>query len=226
MKKKLFLKGLVALSLTVMALVNFVFIVSAEVGPKIDENQSAIIKAAYLRYIAKFTTWPAQRFENEGSPIVICIVGEDPYGVRQNLLEITHMKELLAEGRLPEIRRLTYIPPSKGKSENPEKARDHITFIKNLRACHMLFLTSSKEGQWSELRRIIDDFPIMMVSEIEGFSTSGGMIEFVVAHRKGSLGDKGIDIHINLEATEKAMLQISSKLLRIKQGVKIVKYPK
>jgi hypothetical protein len=226
MKKESFLIGKICSPFIALALIIYFSVASAEAKSKIDESKAAVIKAAYLRYVADFSVWPAQSFEDKESPITICIMGKDPYRVGKILQKVTIRKKLLAQGRPLVISKLTYIPPPKGGVKNPDKTGDYLLFKRNLQNCNILFLTRSEKDRLDNLHQIINNFPVMLVSEINGFSSAGGMIEFVIAARKESLGNKGIDLYINLEAVQKARLRISSKLLRIKKGVKIVKYPK
>ena len=49
------------------------------------------VKAAFLLNIAKYTDWPAQAFSGPNAPIVIAILGDDPFGV---------MLDRLVQGRV------------------------------------------------------------------------------------------------------------------------------
>ena len=53
--------------------------------------------------------------------------------------------------------------------------------------------------------------PIVTVGEIEGFSKSAGMIEFVIDRHHSR-----VNMHIDLEAVQGAKLQLSSSLLKLK----------
>lgn len=221
-----FLTGNVCSPLIAIALIIYFSVASAEVKREIDEFKAATIKAAYLRYIAEFTIWPLSIFKNKKSPIVTCIMGEDPYGMGKNLRKTITSGRLTAQGRPLMIRTLKYKSSSKGTQENLDNAREYKVFTQNIQNCHLMFLTRSEKERWEELRPIIKEYPIVVVSEMKGFSTSGGMIEFVIADLSRAQSNRVINLHINLEAVQEAKLRLSSKLLRIKQGVKIVKYPK
>ena len=51
------------------------------------------VKAAFLLNIAKFVQWPDNSFESRQSPLLLCIVGDDPFGpaldnlVRDNVID-------------------------------------------------------------------------------------------------------------------------------------------
>src|ERR1700683_5518224 len=38
------------------------------------------VKLAFLYNFTKFVEWPAQSYRGPGAPLVICIVGDDPFG--------------------------------------------------------------------------------------------------------------------------------------------------
>ncbi len=54
--------------------------VAANATQEIDEVTAAKVKAAYLYNFARFVKWPGDAFEDEQAPIVIGVVGRDPFG--------------------------------------------------------------------------------------------------------------------------------------------------
>jgi hypothetical protein len=44
------------------------------------EVSDAAVKAAFLPRFARYVTWPAGAQPGGGQPIVICVIGEDPFG--------------------------------------------------------------------------------------------------------------------------------------------------
>lgn len=47
-----------------------------------DREQEYKVKAAYLFHFISYTTWPRSSFERRDSPIVVMVVGGDPFGKR------------------------------------------------------------------------------------------------------------------------------------------------
>jgi hypothetical protein len=45
-----------------------------------DGSVEFAVKAAYLYKFGEFVEWPAAAFESDASPVVLCIVGDDPFG--------------------------------------------------------------------------------------------------------------------------------------------------
>lgn len=66
-------------------------LVAAPFGAPLGSNRKPTeleVKAAFLLNFAHFTKWPATALKNKGSPFLITIVGEDPFGpVLDNLME-------------------------------------------------------------------------------------------------------------------------------------------
>lgn len=176
----------------------------------VDRVKAGRVKAAYLRYIAEFTTWPLEAFGGEDAPIVLGIMGEDPHGVFSILEGAIERKGLRAQSRPIVLRRL------------PES--DPAALEAALYRCHLLFLSRSEGDadteQWAGLHAMLGERPIVTIGEIPGFSQAAGMIEFVI-----DSASSRVTMHIDLDAVTRARLRLSSRLLGLKQGVKIVRTP-
>jgi hypothetical protein len=194
------------LSLGIVLLAN-----PGRLGAQGTKHEPAAIAAAYLRYIAEFTTWPATSFPDPEAPLVIAVMGDDASGVARIIRRAIEEKGLSAQSRRIELRQLA--PPEEG-AEAVDRLRA------GLRAAHLLFLSRSEQGRWNSLRPLVAPLPIVTVSEIDGFAGAEGMIEFVVDPDQNR-----VVMHIDLDAVRKAGLRLSSRLLGLKQGVKIVRRP-
>ena len=73
------------------------------------------------------------------------------------------------------------------------------------RECHLLFISRARLAQVEETLARLKKAPVLTVSEIDLFAQRGGMINFVRHER-------AFRFEINLEASERAGLRISSKL--------------
>ena len=82
-----------------------------------------------------------------------------------------------------------------------------------LEKCQILFISASEKQNISEILRIVQKKPILTVGEMQGFAQSGGIINLVTIGRKVSL-------EINLDASQRSGLKISSQLLKLATIIK------
>jgi hypothetical protein len=116
---------------------------------QIDEYQ---VKAAFLFNFAKFVEWPAKSFPKPSDPIVICIVGQNPFG--------DHLKQAIQgkvwEGRTFAIVQIADLPPNS--------------------RCQILFVNSSERQRFRSIAGSLKGSPILTVGETPGFIDDGGII--------------------------------------------------
>jgi hypothetical protein len=77
----------------------------------------------------------------------------------------------------------------------------------------MVFISVSEKARLREILEGVKEKNILTVSDIEGFSRLGGMIELV-------LDDERVRFEVNLDATTKAGLELSSELLKVARAVR------
>lgn len=77
----------------------------------------------------------------------------------------------------------------------------------DLARCHVLFLTRRSRGSFKNILRSIADKKILSVSDIAGFAPNGGQIGLFKA-------DDQMRFAINVEATQRSGLRMSSQLLK------------
>jgi hypothetical protein len=123
-----------------------------------EEGLEYQVKAAFLLNFTKFIVWPASAFDDRGSPLRICVLGDDPFGgsLRQIVEgEIVNRRKLVTE----RIRR----PPQP-------------------RFCQVLFISRDEE---LALGDVPDVGPgVLTVGESDRFLRHGGMIAFTVVDRR------------------------------------------
>ena len=119
-----------------------------------------LIKAGFIYNFANLVQWPANAFAQPDSPIVIGILGEDPFG--------TVLDRVLAgkrvNGRVFLVKRL--------KS------------VVDLKECHILFVSSSEIAHLAEAIHFAKGMPILTIGEIPGFAKRGGIINLVLEDNK------------------------------------------
>jgi hypothetical protein len=119
-----------------------------------------LIKAGFIYNFANLVQWPANAFTQPDSPIVIGILGEDPFG--------TVLDRVLAgkkvNGRVFLVKRL--------KS------------VSDLKECHIVFVSSSEMAHLAEAIHLVKGMPILTIGEIPGFAKRGGIINLFLEDNK------------------------------------------
>jgi uncharacterized protein DUF4154 len=118
---------------------------------QIDEHQ---VKARFLCNFARYVEWPSESFKTLNDPIVICILGNDPFGTA--LDQAVNGNQV--EGRPFLVRPISSIPP-------------------NLH-CHILFVPSSERKRFRSIAGSLEGSAILTVGETQGFPADGGVINF------------------------------------------------
>lgn len=85
--------------------------------------------------------------------------------------------------------------------------------VDDLKQCAMIFITRAKAGRMDDVQKALTHSPVLTVGEFGGFIERGGCINFV---RKG----ENIRLEVNLGATERAGLKVSSKISSLTISIK------
>jgi len=118
------------------------------------------VKAVFLFNFSQFVDWPAAAFSDAQSPLVIGVLGNDPFG-----------------GVLDEIVR--------GETVNgrPLAVRRYRS-IGEIETCHILFIDRSQAGQLDSVLAALKDRSVLTIGEFEGFEQHGGIVRFVTVDNK------------------------------------------
>jgi hypothetical protein len=122
------------------------------------------VKAAYLSKFGAFVDWPPNAFASPSSPMVICVVGEDPFGP---VLDQTVAGQRIGP-RAIEVRRLERVERNSG--------------------CHILYLGVSRRQSTAEALKNVQGAPVLTVTDgkrsgppgIIDFTVSGNHVRFSV----------------------------------------------
>ena len=201
--------------LTALSLAGWVLLTGTVDRETLDVDKATALKVAYLRYIAEYTTWPEPK-QAKGGPLNFCVLGHDVQGMTARIEELIIEPGIHIQGRpvhLKVLRKgiLPFIPSDAELTES-------------IRQCHLLYVFPSEKERWVDLSQHLQNVGVVTVSEMDGFSQTGGMIQFVLTHEPGRSGLR-YNLHINLKNCLQAGLRLSAKLLNLKQAVKIVESP-
>jgi len=118
------------------------------------------IKAAFLYNFTLYTEWPAASFPKADSPIMLAVVGEDPFGTELDAA----VRGKTVRGRAIEVRRYA-------------EAADALP-------CHLLILDSAHARNLPQLLRRLEEPLPLTVGETEDFTRVGGAIRFFIEGNK------------------------------------------
>jgi hypothetical protein len=82
----------------------------------------------------------------------------------------------------------------------------------DLRGCHVLFISASETKRLPSILTALHGASVLTVGDMDHFTESGGMIQFVTA-------DGRVRFAIDVGATGRARLKVSSKLLSLARAV-------
>jgi hypothetical protein len=121
------------------------------------ENQ---IKAAFLFNFAQFVEWPKAAFQQPGDPLVIAILGPDPFGPVMD----TFVRGENVQG-------------------HPLRVERHLR-IADIKTCHILYVNEPDEAKLAEILSQLKGRNILTVSDAGRFAEQGGMIHLVKENNK------------------------------------------
>jgi hypothetical protein len=142
------------------------------------------LKAAYTLNFAKFTEWPAAQ---TSGPLRACVAGRSLVG---QVLEQSVPTQVA--GRRLEVH--------------------YVRLPGDVSGCDLLYISELDPNRGRRLLAAMADLPILTVSDIEGFTRMGGMIELLVAQRK-------LRFEIDLAAVRAAGLRLDPRLLELARRV-------
>lgn len=164
-------------------------------------GQEYPVKAAFLYNFMRFVDWPKERMEPEDGPLVIGVIGKDPFGKALDVLTRETVR-----GRAIKIRRFA----SMGVVTPDEEG--HHPELSDIKTCHLLFVATSEKAYQKRLLPALTEAAVLTVGETEGFLQAGGMINFVTQGTKSRF-----EIHLN--HVRQARLEVRAKLLRLAKDV-------
>jgi len=118
------------------------------------------LKAAFLYRLAEFVEWPSEAFPAAGNPLVIGVLGADPFG--KALDEVVKGEEV--------------------KNRKLDVQRYHS--MEEVKTCHILFISQSEAGRLEQIFSSLKDRKILTVGDTEGFAQRGGIVRFLTDKNK------------------------------------------
>jgi YfiR/HmsC-like len=118
------------------------------------------LEAVFLFNFSQFVDWPPQAFADASAPIVIGVLGSDPFGA--TLDEVVRGETV--KGRALIVRRFRS--------------------IEDLTDCQILFVSRSERARLEPILQALKGRSVLTVSDFEDFAQEGGVICFVLVESK------------------------------------------
>ena len=118
------------------------------------------VKAVFLFNFAQFVEWPTNAFPEAQTPLVIGVLGQDPFGA---YLDETVRGE---------------------KVNNRSLIVERYRRVEEIKTCHVLFISRSEVDRLAEILANLKGRNILTVGDAENFAERGGMIRFVTEKNK------------------------------------------
>lgn len=118
------------------------------------------IKAIFLLNFTRFVEWPANTFPTEETPIIIGILGEDPFG--------SYLDEVLAGEKV------------NGRSVMVVRYKE----MSEIEHCHLLYIKIPESDGLENILKTLAERNILTISDADLFIQKGGMIRFINVNKK------------------------------------------
>ena len=118
------------------------------------------VKAVFLFNFTQFVQWPANAFPEEQAPLVIGVLGDDPFGL---FLDETVQGERV-NGHPLVVRRFLSAEDAK--------------------PCHILFINWGKGDRLKQILADLKGRSVLTVSDAADFARQGGMVRFFTENNK------------------------------------------
>jgi len=118
------------------------------------------LKAVFLFNFAQFVEWPSSAFPEPQTPLVIGVLGADPFGA---YLDETVRGETV---------------------NNHPLAVQRYRRVEEITTCHILFVSRPEQDHLAQLLVSLKGRSILTVGDAERFTARGGMIRFVTDHNR------------------------------------------
>lgn len=160
------------------------------------------VEAAYLVNFLRYTQWPASSFNAPNSPYVLTVVGSQQAAASVRAVAAAAGP---VEGRPIEVR---WLSQARGSREIPFDSPQDQDARVQLRGSHLVFFHRSAGPVRAQVLSDLAASPVLTVSDLDDFTSQGGMLGLVRADRR-------IAFQANTTAIRSAGLLVSAKVLKL-----------
>ena len=147
------------------------------------------VKAAFLYKFVNFVEWPAAALPQDSSPLIIGVLGDDPFG--------SHLDKTV-EGKTLDEHKIVV---------------KRFKRLEELQSCHVLFVCRSEKSNLSRIIERLGKANTLVVGDMDNFLQQGA-INFIIVERKVRF-EINMDIaeRAGLKISSK-LLQLATKVIR------------
>jgi len=140
------------------AVISLVAVAGSSIGAaRLDPTEYGL-KSVFLYQFCRFMEWPSAAFSSPNDPLIIGVVGEDPFG--------SLLREAVA-----------------GETYHGRPIRiEHYRSARDIKRCHLLFVSRSEVDEMAEILSRVSGKNVITVGETDGFLDRGGMIALTADH--------------------------------------------
>jgi hypothetical protein len=118
-----------------------------------------LVKAAFLYNFAKFTEWPSEAYADASAPLMVCVLGQDPFGKALDSLA--------------------------GKRINGRRvALSRLARVEEAVQCQLVFISESEEGRVPGIVGYLAGRPVLTVCNAPGCTRFRGIIHLRVVSER------------------------------------------
>lgn len=118
------------------------------------------VKAAFIYNFTQFIDWPPNSFTSTNDPIIITIIGDNPFDDFLNII----VADEQVKGRPIQVR--------------------YINSIEELGQSHILYVGEYSKSKMKELNELCKSRNILSIGEEESFIKAGGIIRFITVNNR------------------------------------------
>lgn len=149
--------GLVGWSLLLLHVVTVNGLAADGPASKAPEHQ---VKSQFLCNFPQFVAWPTNAFASNDAPLVIGVMGEDPFG---------QMLDQAAKNRTVQNRKLVV---------------KRCNELSEIRGCHLLFISASETRRLKAVIAAAEKSAVLTVGDTAQFARRGGVINLKIEESK------------------------------------------
>ncbi|MDB6020750.1 MAG: YfiR family protein [Pedosphaera sp.] len=118
------------------------------------------IKAVFLYNFSRFSDWPPEAFASPEAPLVIGVLGKDPFG--------PYLEQAV-----------------RGETVNNRPIIiEHYRRVEEVKTVHILFISDSETKRLPAILARLSGRSILTVSDIDNFVHNGGMVRFITINNR------------------------------------------